>query len=604
MSAIAHWFKKIRNACFPEPPAGGASLPAEVEEINTFRQLLADGDPTAGQVFADLLASRPDNANVLALAGEAHTLTRLGLLLLEKGRPDDGILVLARAAQAAPEDASAHNNLGAALGFAGHHADALVSLDRALRLAPTNGQYLCNAAQAALRLRRPDLMDSYLERLPEEDRELPQALCLLGALAMDRGQPAAAEEHFRRALQREADDKILLSLGHVLQHQGKTAEARAVWEQAIRIAPDQAGAYHNLGVIHAESERLDEALALYEKALAIMPELHGTRLARAMALLARGDYEAGWPAYESRLEVEPIKSDTLLFGAEDRWQGEDLAGKSILIWGEQGLGDQLQFIRYIPQVAARNPGELIVYCHRSLLGLFSGIAGVSSVVALDQPIPACDCYSPLLSLPAIFATRQGTIPAKVPYLWADAARQEAWRRRLAGEKRLRVGLVWGGNPRREDRDAERILRRRSMALKEFQPLWEVAGASFFSLQKGEPVMQLQDWPPHLELFDYSHELEDFSDTAALIMNLDLVISVDTSVVHLAGALGKPVWVLSRLGGCWRWLQDREDSPWYPSARIFRQQESHDWSTVIAEIREALARQVASRELAGPGPKSS
>jgi hypothetical protein len=257
----------------------------------------------------------------------------------------------------------------------------------------------------------------------------------------------------------------------------------------------------------------------------------------------------------------------------------------LLLHAEQGLGDTLQFCRYAPLAAAR--ARVVLEVQAPLARLLSSLPGVSQVIARGEALPAFDAQAPLLSLPRAFGTTIETVPARVPYLAADPDQAAAWGRRLAALPGLKVGLCWAGEPRAGFPELAAIDARRSISLAALAPLAKVAGVSFVSLQKGAPAAQAADPPPPMALFDYTAELADFADTAALVENLDLVISVDTSVAHLAGAMARPVWLLNRFDTCWRWLLDRQDSPWYPTLRLFRQTTPGDWTSVIADLRQAL-----------------
>jgi hypothetical protein len=253
-----------------------------------------------------------------------------------------------------------------------------------------------------------------------------------------------------------------------------------------------------------------------------------------------------------------------------------------LLHSEQGFGDTIQFIRYAP-LLARQGARVVVECQPELRSLLRGVEGVQHLLAQGEPLPPFDLHAPLLSLPLAFGTRLGSIPAQVPYLKADPALAEAWRGKVAGDgRRLKIGLAWAGSPARKGD------RQRSVSLSALAPLAAVKGADFYSLQKGPAAEQAKNPPPEMRLMDLTAELKDFADTAALIASLDLVISVDTAVAHLAGAMARPVWTLLEFVPAWRWLLDREDSPWYPTMRLFRQPSRGDWGSVVRRVAEALA----------------
>lgn len=339
------------------------------------------------------------------------------------------------------------------------------------------------------------------------------------------------------------------------------------------------------------------ALGRFDRALELRPEDPAARFGRAMALLHLGDYAEGWKEYGWRWRVPAIRAAIRAAMPAlpcPRWQGEDLAGRSILLWAEQGFGDTLQFIRYAPLV--RRLGAAVhVRCPAELRRLFSRIPGVTVLEEGQeetQPAPAVDFHAPLMDLPHLFGTGLDDIPFPDWYLEADPALVRAWRGRLAGHAGLKVGLVWAGRPRRQNPLATALGHRRRIGLEEFAVLGGVPGVTFFSLQKGQEADELRHSSPGLEpsgleILDPMGEVTDFADTAALLANLDLLVTVDTSVAHLAGALGRPVWMLSRFDGCWRWLCDREDSPWYSSMRIFRQTEAGNWGPALQRLRQAL-----------------
>jgi len=265
-----------------------------------------------------------------------------------------------------------------------------------------------------------------------------------------------------------------------------------------------------------------------------------------------------------------------------QWDGRALEGRTLLLHAEQGLGDAIQFIRYLPLMSQRG-GRIIIECYAELQRLFQIMAGRCQIVACGQPLPAFDLHCPLLSLPRVFGTTLSNIPHVVPYLHPDAEEARKWHHRLLWQSRLvNVGLAWMGNP------AHKNDRSRSIKLARLAPLGQVPGVRFFSLQKGEAAAETKTPPSGMELVDWTQELKDFADTAGLIANLDLVIAVDTAVVHLAGAMGKPVWTLLPFVPDWRWLLEREDSPWYPTMRLFRQNSWGDWDSVITRVVDALS----------------
>ncbi len=362
------------------------------------------------------------------------------------------------------------------------------------------------------------------------------------------------------------------------------------YEAAIRINSNFAKAHMNKGSALYELERLSEAQACYVQAIALNPNDHSTEWNLALCLLRTGDLKQAWPYYERRLEgrlSQPLRRAQY---GKPRYAGDaaGLAGKTILLWPEQGHGDVMQFCRYALELE-RVGANVILEVYPSLLRLMqNSFAGTGICVALDGTVTSAefDFHTPLMSLPLICGTdRLANIPAKVPYLFA--APQAIFHKALP--RAIRVGLVWAGGSRPNQPVDVKVDAARSLQLTQFTPLFDLAKAikvDFFSLQLGEPAAQLQ--AQHgLPIIDLTADIKDWADTAALIANLDLVISVDTAVAHLAAAMGKPTWILSRFNGCWRWLQGRTDSPWYPTVRLFRQKTRGDWATVMAEVVLAL-----------------
>jgi hypothetical protein len=301
----------------------------------------------------------------------------------------------------------------------------------------------------------------------------------------------------------------------------------------------------------------------------------------------KGDFAQGFREFEwrrpHRQAMRPPRSNL-----PPRWTGEDPTGRTILLQAEQGLGDVLQFARYATEIVALG-AQVILEVYPPLKRLLASVPGIAQLLTPDDALPdGVDWHLPMMSAPYVLGTRLETIPATVPYVSPDAKMKAAWERRLAKLPGLKVGLVWAGDPRRHDPRAHAIDRRRSIALDRLTPLLMVPDVHFVSLQKGVPSAQIGKIAAELQPLDLMEEVADFADSAALVANLDLVISVDTSVVHLAGALGKPVWILSRFDGCWRWLTGRDDSPWYPTARLFRQTAPGNWDEVIVRVARELA----------------
>ena len=440
------------------------------------------------------------------------------------------------------------NGLGRDFAAREQYEDALACYDQALALRADIPPIWNNRGNA---LRN-------LDRLDEAEKSLREALRL---------RPDFANAHN--------------NLGRVLDDLGRFEEAEASIRTALRLEPEHAFAHCYLGLVLHHLGRAREAEASYRTALRLRPEYRGWRGALGHALLLAGQLEEGWKEFGSHWQTESKVSPGPLLE-------EAIGDRVILLVAQQGHGDTLQFCRYVPQIAAR-ARKTILSVQPGLVRLLTRLPGVSEIITEGGRPSSFDLWCSLMSLPRAVGTTLETIPAVTPYLTADPADVADWRARLAGLAGLRVGLCWAGG--RSSLIKIAVDRRRSVTLDTLAPLGAVSGVHFISLQIGPPAAEAARPPPGMALHDFTEDLHDFADTAALIENLDLVISVDTSVVHLAGALGKPVWLLNRFDTCWRWLQNRDDSPWYPSLRQFRQSTSGDWPSVIGRARDALQRLV-------------
>ena len=404
---------------------------------------------------------------------------------------------------------------------------------------------------------------------------------LLGALAARGGRWDECVAATTAALALQPDHpEALANRGAALRMLGRIEEALADYDRAIAAAPDSADAHNNRGVALAALNRHREAIAAYTRALELRPGYDRARFNRATSRLTLGDFEEGLRDHEARWTgSEAHRGKRVLPGRE--WDGrEDLAGKTLLGYSEQGLGDTIQFARYAT-LAARRGARVVLEVHAPLVPLLRGVEGVAAAVALGDELPSFDLHCALMSLPLAFGTKLATIPAAVPYVHARDAEVARWRDKLRDGKARRIGFAWSGN-RTQRNDANRSLALSRMAALASPDRTLVAvqtdirDADHASLKA-------------LGIRSFAGELRDFADTAALVASLDLVISVDTAPAHLAGALGKPVWVLLAFSPDWRWLLGREDSPWYPTARLFRQPRIGDWDTVIQEVAGELAR---------------
>ncbi len=531
--------------------------------------------------FAAALASY-DNALVFN-PDSAETHTSRGAALASLGQPDAALSSCDMAISLKPDYAPAHYNRGNALRDLGRPSDALLSYDLAIALNPNFAEAHNSRGAALADLGRLEEALSSNERAISLRPNSAEAYNNHGATMAELGRFEEALPRYERAIALKPDyAEAYKNRGAALAALGRLEDALSSSDRAISLRPDYADAYANRAAALTNLGRIEDALLSCEQAISLNPDSVEARFNRGACQLAMGDFEHGWEGFEWRWKSRLGPEKRGLSGVP--WLGDfPIAGKTILVHAEQGLGDSIQFCRYVPMLAEH--AKVILDVPRPLARLFSGLDGVDRIITGDDPLPQFDAWIPMMSLPFAFHTTLATIPAAIPYLRVDADRAAAWRIRLAGLPGRKVGLVWAGSPFSQQPRAQAMDRRRSITLRHYAPLASIPGLCLISLQKGEAASQTP--PDGMILQDWTAELNDYADTAALVDGLDLIISVDTSVVHLAGALGKQVWVLNRYDQCWRWLRGRTDSPWYPSARLFRQQSPGDWSGVIHDVVEAL-----------------
>jgi tetratricopeptide (TPR) repeat protein len=514
------------------------------------------------------------NANVAA----AHY--NLGKALLDLKRPEEALASCDKAIALEPELAMAHNNRGMVLVDLKRPEEALASYDRAINIRPNFTQAHYNRGNVLQALNRYD------EALASYDRAVALRPNFAGALS-NRGNAllqlkrhAEALVSYDRALDLRPDfAEAWSNRGAALYEMRQYDEALASYDRALALLPDFSGAHSNRGLALHQRRRFDDALASFKLAYTVSPNNAEAHFGEAQTRLLLGDFDRGWEKYEWRSQGQQLRNEQRSF-TQPLWrEGDAIAGKTILLYAEQGFGDTMQFCRYVPLVAERG-ARVILEVQEPLRELMTGLAGPTQVLAMGSPLPDFDVQCPLLSLPLVFRTQLETIPSAVPYLRASSQAVIDWETRLGSKRRPRIGLAWSGRPTHKD-DLNR-----SIGLGALLPLLDI-DATFVSLHNYVRAADAMVLKERSDLLHFGDALRDFSDTAALISNLDLVISVDTSVVHLAGALAKPVWVLLPFTSDWRWLLDRDDSPWYPTARLFRQDDTHAWDDVIARVHAAL-----------------
>jgi tetratricopeptide (TPR) repeat protein len=500
----------------------------------------------------------------------------LGVLRAQQGRFADAIELMRQALLQNPRSAEAHEHLARAFNAVGRPGDAIVHLERALALNPSSVALHNDLGSSLSALGRLSEAMPHFERATELGPGSAEAYNNLGNTLSTLGRNEEAIACYATALALRPDFAAAhANLGGALHNLDRNAEAIACYDAAVARAADYAMAYYNRGIARQALNQYDAAIADYERARALDPTDRAAPWNECLARLTVGDFAIGWKRWrglEGRWGFRRLP--------QPLWLGDAaLSGKTILLYPEQGMGDAIQFVRYAALLAERG-AQVVLELPPALAPLLTAVPGVATVVAHGEALPRFNVHAPLCCLPAAFATTLETIPRTTPYLAVPAAKRAQWRAVLPSGRK-RVGLVWAGDAKHGND------RHRSMPLAALRPLLELTGFRFVALQKalrpGDATL-LEAMPDVLHIGD---RLADFSDTAAIIAELDLVITVDTAVAHLAGALGKPVWILLPFSPDWRWLLDRDDSPWYPTARLFRQSIIGDWANPVDRIRQAL-----------------
>lgn len=530
--------------------------------IGLGQALAAEGDYAgAANAFREALLLDPNHP-------EPYLCT--GTLLHRLGRPRDALVHLNRATDLDSQRPDAWAALGAAFTSLHQHEDAATAFCRQIELAPDSAAAHLNLGDALQSQRNHSGARLFYQRAIELSPGSADAHCHLSNALYGLGLFEAAVSSAEAALALDPDRADACSnLGNALLALQRYDAAEAAYRDAIRLQPASAAFHSNLGTVLTAQRRVADALDAQRRALAIDPGFVDARYNHAITLLLDGQCKLGWQYYEARWELPGNQPRAF---SQPLWTGDALAGRTILLHAEQGLGDMLQMARYVPLVAARG-GRVVLEVHEPLVRLLQCMPGVQQILPLGAPLPPFDVHCPLFSLPRLF----DTIPAE-PYIVAAPGC-------VRFRPGFRVGLVWGGG----DRIGSRVNRDRSIALGELAPLARVPGVGLYGLQKDAG----QDSSEDLGIVDLMSGVVDFADTAAIIEQLDLIISVDTSTAHLAAAMGKPVWLLSRFSGCWRWLAEGVDSAWYPTMRIYRQERQGDWDTVVRHVASDLAKVVAN-----------
>lgn len=525
----------------------------------------------AEKLYSRALKLQRDNFDALHL---------LGVLNQQRGKPGEAHRLIAQALKVNPNSPDALSNLAMAQSALKRHDEALKSVDKALSLAPGHGDALNNRGNVLLELKRPaEAIAAFDAVLAKAPRHL-QARINRGNALTELNRAAEALADYDEALGiAPGHPLVLYNRGNALRLIGRYQEAVAAYDGALAAMPQHVNAWLNRGQSLATLNRHQDAIASYGRALTIQPDFADAHFNAAMSFLTIGDYARGFIEYEWRWKRTGMTVPKAF--RRPPWLGETpLAGKTIVLHAEQGLGDTVQFTRYVPRLAQMG-ARVVLEVSPVLKPLFGSLEGAGSVVARGEPLPPYDAHCPLGSLPLAFKTDVANIPADIPYLRASDAALAKWQPRLEALPSPRIALAWSGNASHPND------RNRSLSLAQLEPLLSAPGFRFISVQRELRDGEAETLARDPRILNLGPELNDFSDTAAVLALADLVITVDTSVAHVAGALGRPTLVLVPFQPDWRWMLDRDVSPWYPTLRLFRQTAIGDWESVIARVRAAL-----------------
>jgi tetratricopeptide (TPR) repeat protein len=535
----------------------------------------------AEEIYDSLLQLNPDHPELLHM---------LAIVSHQQKNHDQSARLLTKAIAINPNNPEYYSCLGDVFKDQRRLKDALVCYHKALQLRPEFAEACFNLAETLKSMgKNEDAIENYRQALRCRP-DMAEAHNNLGNLLKDLGYLDMAINHYEAVIRLEPNlAEPYYNMGSALRRMDKFQEAAAYLKHALQLKPDYAEACNNLGLAYKNQGHLGRAIERFTRAVEINPQLVEARWNRSFAHLLLGNFKDGWKDYECRLQQAGWKSLYPFRFQKPRWNGRPCPDKTIFVHDEQGLGDTLQFVRYLPMLK-RRCAKVIFETRRSLIGILERHPGIDQLVPRLQAAPAAenwDFFIPLLSLPAIFGTSLDTIPKTMPYIQAPTEKAAYWRQRIDTTE-FNVGVVWAGRPMHTND------RNRSCRLEHFLPLSEFTGIRLVGLQKGSAAAQAAALPADRKVVNFGEEFEDFSDTAGLIDNLDLVITVDTAVAHLAGAMAKPVWVLLPFIPDWRWMMHRQDSPWYPTMRLFRQKKHGDWKSVFQQVAAELQNHALSK----------
>lgn len=520
----------------------------------------------AQEIYKKILQHVPNHSDSLHL---------LGLIAHQTGENDRAADLITKAIRILPDDPNYHNSLGLVFKARGDLDEAIVCYSRALELKPDLTEAHNNLGVSLQSQGKADEAIACFRKALVFSPHAPEPYNNMGNALKEQGKYDKAISSYHKALKLKPDyPEAYNNIGAAYQNLNRFKEAISNYQKAIGLRPDYTEAHINMGISYQYCGRLESAISCYQKAIELDPDNADAHFHHSYALLLSGKLQEGWKEYEWRFMRDEWRSVHTYHYNSPRWDGSSFQGKTLFVHAEQGLGDTLQFIRYLPMVKNLG-GKVVLETVKPMLNLFRDFPGVDELVPLSSKQPLFseyELYIPLMSVPGLFRTTLDTIPAEVPYIYAEPQKVEYWRSRLTGTG-FNIGIVWAGNPANADDH------NRSCNLTSFFPLAQIPNVKLYGLQKGQAAPQ--------PITNLGEELEDFQDTAGVIENLDLVISVDTAVAHLAGAMGKPVWTLLSFAPDWRWLLDREDTPWYPTMRLFRQTEPGNWDSVIQRATTEL-----------------
>ena len=560
----------------------------QLSEAKKIYEQILKSDPKhfhALQLTASLYWQQQKNAEALHYFDAALTINpnfaplhnNRGNALQDLKRFDEALQSYDLAIEQKPDYAEAYYNRGISFHNLKRFDEEIKSYNRVIELIPNYAEAYNNRGNALKELERYDVALQDYDKAIQLIPNYAEAYNNRGDALQELERYDEALQDYDKAIQLKPDfNEAYSNRGTVLLDLKRFDEALKDYDKAIQLKPNDAKVYNNRGNALKDLKRFDEALKDYDKAIQLKPDYPAANWNKSLLKLLLGEYEEGWQLYESRKDTKKTKDNHPKFPVP-LWLGDaSIEDQTLLVHSEQGLGDTLQFCRYLTMLQSFKPKEIIFHVEKRLMSLLSSLDHEITLIAKDKPLPSFDCYCPLLSLPLAFKTTLETIPANISYLKVDNVKNKYWQDRLGQQTKPRIGLVWSGST------AHKNDHNRSLKLQQLSSLFELP-FEFHSLQKDIRDGDKQILQAYKNLEQHQGDLHDFSDTAALVNQMDLIISVDTSVAHLTGALGKKVWILLPFIPDFRWLLDRDDSPWYPTAKLFRQPQIGDWDSVMQQL---------------------